>query len=120
MMLENQLVSPCADDNAEMVTMPDGLTVIRKLSNYDANNIIADHIHETAQHGRPHLQVIFDTALQTDAHRRDWCKGGDEDDWCDYQTGLRKTLLAIIQCATEAGESDIAQDQWLEDQRECE
>lgn len=116
MMLENNAVLPRADDDAEMVTMPDGLTVINEIPNETANQLLLDWAYEDAPNGKMWIQNWFDLALQTSAHREDWLEGCDES-YGDYQAGCRKVLLSIIECATRAGESDYAQDVWLEGQK---
>lgn len=97
---------PLDPPEVQDIEIPDGLTVIRELPNKVANDIIADHIHESAGNGKSHLQHIFDTAFLTEG-------AFQRKDIVDYEVNLRKLLFAVIGCATQAGESDHATDEYI-------
>ena len=115
-MLENRTVLPFADDDREMLTLPDGLTVIQEIPNETANQLLLDWAYEDAPNGKMWIQNFFDLSLQTSLHREKWLEGSDEA-YGEYEAGCRKVLLNILECATRAGESDYAQDVWLEGQK---
>ena len=87
-MLENQIDPP------EGTAIPGGLTVIRELSNKVSDAAIADEIYEPAGPTRNNLEEITHHALRGDAD---------------------KTLAAVIQMISEAGESQYAIDEWLKE-----
>ncbi len=90
-MLENRMVIGEYYPETMPVEAPDGLTVIRGIQNSVANDLIADEVNESAGNGKTHLQTIFDLAYQGQEHAA----------W-----------LAIIKCATEAGNSQYAREVW--------
>lgn len=73
----------------EDIEIPDGLTVIRNLPNNRANGLIDDQVCESAGKGKSHLHHIFDLAFQGDAIT---------------------VLEAVLKCAEEAGETELAKD----------
>ena len=97
-MLDNRLVTPYADDGLDMVTLPDGLTVIKEINHDTSTQLCIDWAFEDAPNGKPWIQNFFDLAI-----------AGKHDE----------TIKAILDCATEAGNDSYAQECWMEDQRRC-
>ena len=73
------------------IFVPDGLTVINEIPHETAEVLLEDQAYELDAAGKRFLQSFFDLAMQG---KRDAC------------------VAKIIECATEAGETDYAQSVW--------
>jgi hypothetical protein len=87
--MTDQPTSP--PDRIVGIEIPDGLTIIKELSNATANNLLDDAPFESVGNGRNYLEEIVHHALNGDALR---------------------TYSAVVDMITDAGESDFAISEW--------